>query len=106
MNWSLCCRVAQREFYGATRHPLRDVAGQLRGGVGAFQDITLSKQRNEAAARERRTLPQSIRRRTARPGARRKGLRLPEDQQCALPNGGVLGSGTPQTDFRGHYAPG
>jgi PAS domain S-box-containing protein len=32
--------------------PLRDATGQVRGAVGAFQDITRSKRRNEAALRE------------------------------------------------------
>ena len=32
--------------------PLHDAAGQVRGAVGAFQDITLSKQRTESVLRE------------------------------------------------------
>lgn len=41
-----------RKFISGGASPLRDAAGRVRGAVGAYQDITASKQRAEAALRE------------------------------------------------------
>ena len=41
-----------RKFLWGHASPLRDASGQVRGAIAAFQDVTASKQRTEAALRE------------------------------------------------------
>jgi PAS domain S-box-containing protein len=41
-----------RKFLWGHASPLRDASGQVRGAIAAFQDVTASRQRREAALRE------------------------------------------------------
>jgi PAS domain S-box-containing protein len=43
-----------RKFISGSASPLRDASGGVRGAVGAYQDITPSRQRTEAVLRESR----------------------------------------------------